>query len=434
MTIRNNYVVEGHQENVALFQPRHVDTAIENVEWIEYRPVSQISRGAAIEFNVPGNGMNYIDLKKSKILIKARILRGDGTKVVANDKVGFVNIPLYALFRQCDVSLQQTIISPGISTNYPYKAIFDILMNHAEDAKESQCQSYLYYKDTPGQMDATDTTGALNVGLVERFSYTRNGNAVDLEGPLYIDIMQQDRLLLNGIQVNVKLYPSSDLFCLMNGTEEQFRVDVTDAKLKVCAVKVNSGVIVGHSEALKVSPALYPFTKSEIRSYSVPKDLLQWSTDDLFAGNVPEKVIVALTDASGFSGSYSKNPFNFDNMNLNFMGFYIDGVSQPTVPFTPNYKTEEYISPYLSLFQGSGSYMRDQGNYISRRDYPNGYAIYVFDLTSNHSEDVDSVSKKGQTRLSLQFSEALPSTVSVIVYAQFAAMVRIDKARNVIVD
>ena len=47
MSFQNNNVIEGHQSNLALFQQPYVDTAIDNVEWVDYRPVSQISRGTA---------------------------------------------------------------------------------------------------------------------------------------------------------------------------------------------------------------------------------------------------------------------------------------------------------------------------------------------------------------------------------------------------
>ena len=434
MAFRNNNAIEGHQSNLALFQQPYVDTAIETVEWIDYRPVSQITRGAAIEFNVPGNGLNYIDLQSTKLYIKVRILRPDGSPVAHTDIVGFVNTPLSSLFRQADVSLNQQIISPGIGTNYGYKSYCDILLRNAEDAKETQIQSQLYYKDTPGFMDAVDPVDGANFGLVQRYAWTKDGNAVELEGPIYVDIMQQDRFLLNGVQLSIKLFPASDAFCLMSTHSDTYTADIVDAKLKVCTVKVSPNIVVSHNAALSRSPALYPFHKSEIKAYSIPAGLLTWSIDDLFLGNVPDRVIVGLTDSLGFSGSVSKNPFNFHHINLSYMGFYVDGTSQPTHPFTPDYKTKAYVTPYLSLFQGCGKYMKNEGNYISREDYPKGYALYVFDLTSNHSEEVDTLSRKGQTRLSIQFFEALAATTTVIVYAKFPAMLQIDQSRNVLVS
>lgn len=434
MALKNNYVIEGHQANLALFQQPYVDTAIESIEWVDYRPVSQITRGATIEFSVPGHGLNYIDLKSTKLYIKVRILRPDGSPVQPSDTVGLINTPLSSIFRQVDVSLNQQVISPGIGTNYGYKGYFDLLLRNAEDAKQSQLQSQLYYKDTAGFMDNVDPVEGPNFGLVQRYAWTKDGNAVELEGPIYVDIMQQDRFLLNGVQINVKLFPASDAFSLMSTHSDIYRIDIVDAKLKLCTVKVSPKIVVSHNAALSKTPALYPFNRSEIKAYSIPAGLLTWSMDDLFLGNVPDRVVVGLTNSLGFSGSVSKNPFNFNDMNVNYMGFFVDGTSLPTVPFTPDYTTNAYVTPFLSLFQGTGKYMKDDGNYIERLDYPNGYAIQMFDLASNHSGEIDTLQKKGQTRLSIQFSQALPSTTTVIVYGTFPAMLQIDQSRNVMVN
>ena len=434
MAYKSNYTIEGHQSNLALFQKPYVDTAIRNVEWIDYRPVSQIGRGSVIEFSVPGTGLNYIDLKRTKLYMKVRITRFDGAPVTNADLVGFVNAPLMSLIKQCDVSLNQTIISPDVSNLYSYRAMLQMLTQISEDAKESQCQSGLYYKDTAGAMDAVEPVNGANFGLIQRYAWTMNGDAVQLEGPICMDIMEQDRLLLNGVQLVVKLYPASDAFVLMSTHTDSYRFEILDTKLRVCSVTIDPAVIVATDAALEKSPALYPFTRSNVKAFSIAQGLLNWSTDDLFLGQVPERVFVALTSSRAFSGATDRNPFNFDNFNVNSVGFYVDGTSQPSSPFTPNYASNEYISEYLSLFQGVGKYLNDEGNYISRDEYKNGYAIYLFDLTSNHSEDIENLTKKGHTRLSIQFAQPLAEATTVIVYAQFPAMVRIDKARNVMVN
>ena len=124
-------------------------------------------------------------------------------------------------------------------------------------------------------MDAVDPVDGANFGLVERYSWTRQGSSLDLEAPLYIDIMQQDRLLRNGMHINLVLYPAQNSFSLMSDGNA-YKVAITDIILKVCTVQVSSGVIIGHAEALKSSPALYPFNRSDIKVYSVPMDCTMW--------------------------------------------------------------------------------------------------------------------------------------------------------------
>ena len=118
--------LEGYQSNLALFHPSPVDVGVEQIQWIEYRPVSQLSSGSFIEFNVSPTSLEYIDLKRTRLHIKARILKTDGSLVTPDDKVAFINQHLSSLFKQCDVSLQNINISPTISTFYAQKAISTI--------------------------------------------------------------------------------------------------------------------------------------------------------------------------------------------------------------------------------------------------------------------------------------------------------------------
>lgn len=47
-----------------------------------------------------------------------------------------------------------------------------------------------------------------------------------------------------------------------NGMKYKIRID--DVILRCCYLKIDPGVLLGHSEALQKQPALYPFKKSDI--------------------------------------------------------------------------------------------------------------------------------------------------------------------------
>ena len=120
-------------------------------------------------------------------------------------------------------------------------------------------------------------------------------------------------------------------------------------------------------------------------------------------------------------------------MNVNFIGFYIDGKSHPGNPLTPDYKTKSYVEAYHTLFSGSGRTTSISGNGISREHFADGYCVYIFDIASNHDTDCTTLSKTGHTRVNIQFSEALNQPVTFLMYAQFPATLEIDHARNVMI-
>ena len=90
---------------------------------------------------------------------------------------------------------------------------------------------------------------------------------------------------------------------------------------------------------------------------------------------------------------------------------------------------------YNTLFAGTCKLNRDEGNFISREDYANGYALHAFDLTADLAEDDHfNLVKHESVRLAMKFSEALPHTVSVIAYAAFDNIIEIDRDRNLLLD
>ena len=157
--------------------------------------------------------------------------------------MGPVNLFLQSLWRQVDVFLQQQAISPNVSTKYPYKAYIDTLLNYGMNAKETQLQSQLYYKDNElANGTDNDPLDGRNMGLYTRTEMTNQSAIVDLEGPVYNDICMQSRYILNGVQVGFKFWPSSNQFKLMSlSKSDDFKVEIKEADLKVCMIGVPGG-------------------------------------------------------------------------------------------------------------------------------------------------------------------------------------------------
>ncbi len=429
---RSSRMQEGHSKELAIFQSPIVDTGVESVEWVGFRPVSQLSSNAPLEFSIPGHSTSYIDLKRTRLQVKIKLVKTDGTPVVATSKVGLVNLSLQSMWSQLDVSLQHQVISPNVGNNYAYRAYLDCLLDYEEDAKLSWLQSQLYYQDTRGYMDDPDPIGGSNNGLILRYEETKDGNVVSMEGPLYHDLWNQDRYILNGVHLGIKLWPQKPTFSLMSADAgADYHIKIVDAMLKVCLIKVSPGVVIGHNEALEKMPASYPFTRSDVRSFTVAAGQYEVKIEDIFQGILPSRLILGLVSAQAYSGSFTKNPFNFQAFNCSSVALYIDGKSVPGSPLSLNYNQGDYVEGYLSLFTGTGKHMRNTGNYVSREDYDKGYAIYILDVEGKEGDTKHSYLKRGHTRLELRFSRALPEAISVVVYGTYPGTLQIDKSRDI---
>ena len=133
---------------------------------------------------------------------------------------------------------------------------------------------------------------------------------------------------------------------------------------------------------------------------------------------------MGLVESAAVHGSYVKNPFDFQHFDCNYAGFFVDGQSTPSEPLQPNYKSDLYIEAYRRL------YLDDERRAvpISKKDFKGGYCLYVF---RPEGDAKDRPEDRAHTRLELKFAEALPTTCTVIVYAKFQAVMKIDASRNV---
>ena len=128
-----------------LFQPSVIYEGAEYLQWIECRPINQISEDSSIDLRMKASGSQYLDLQRSVLCVKAKILKEDGTNLdPAADKVIPINLFMQSLFSQVDVYFQQKLVSSS-GTNYPYKAMMDVLLNFSQDATSTQLPHRLNY-------------------------------------------------------------------------------------------------------------------------------------------------------------------------------------------------------------------------------------------------------------------------------------------------
>ena len=117
------------------------------------------------------------------------------------------------------------------------------------------------------------------------------------------------------------------------------------------------------------------------------------------------------------------------------ISLHLDRNTQPVKPLKPNFANLQYNQAYMSIFSGTGKENRDEGNDIAREDYPNGYALYAFDLSPDLAEEGHfNLAKKGTVRVELKFGTALLNTVTVVAYAEFENVIEIDSNRNIVYD
>ena len=276
MAFLHTHSCECIKSELDLFKTRPTQTSIESSHWIDYKPITSLSDDSPIEFVIPGNGEEYLDLSHTILILKVCLVDSKGEKIKDEALVVPVNNFLHSIFNQVDVFFNQTLVSPP-NNSYAYRAFIETLLNYSEEAKMSHLTSSLWYDDLPDfvdthlekEVDPHDGTAiTLNAGAEKRREYIKGGKSVDMLGHLHCDVFNQDKFLLNGIEVRVRLVRSKSAFCLVNHEADDTKVRIQEATLRVRRAKINPGILLAHSKALPRGTAKYELTRVEVKSFT----------------------------------------------------------------------------------------------------------------------------------------------------------------------
>ena len=428
---------EGVKSELDLFGVPPTQTSIEDAQWVEHQPMASLESGGPIEFLLPGSGDTYLDLASSYLHVQAKVTKGNGTPLDPDNAVAPVNNWLHSLFSQVDVYLNGTLVTPSTNT-YPYRAYIETLLSYGSEAKETQLTSQLWYKDTAGRMDAVNIVDedVMNRGLVSRRAHVTQSRVVDMMGRLHVDLFLQDRYLLNGVDVKIRLVRSKDTFALMaGGGNLDYKVHIVNATMFARKATLKPTVQMAHIKALDKGTAKYPLRSVDCKVYSIPTGAMSHTHENLFLGTLPKRLVLCCIDNDAYNGSYAKNPFHAKHNNVNFLAVYVDGRQVPSKPLQPNFDENRFIRSYLNLFTSTGKVSQDEGNGLTRDDFRDGYTFFGFDLTPDACDgSCFHLVQKGNLRIEMHFAAALQQTINVVVYAEFESVLEIDKSRNVIYD
>ena len=209
-----------------------------------------------------------------------------------------------------------------------------------------------------------------NEGLIKRHKYLQDGKTVDLIGHLHCDVFNQDKLLLNSVEVRLKLVRSKDAFCLMDKSDINYTVHITEATLLVRRVKVSPTVLIAHANTLVSTTAKYPITRVEVKSFTIHNGITGENLENVILGRLPKRIILGFVNNKAFNGDRTLNPFHFQNFSINLLSLYVDGSQIPSKPLQPKFtgNSPQFVEAYHTMFSGTGIHYMNEGNDINRSE------------------------------------------------------------------
>lgn len=138
-------------------------------------------------------------------------------------------------------------------------------------------------------------------------------------GHVHANLFNQEKFLINGVEMRVKFVRSRDSFSLLTSTDEAIKINIIEASLLIRKVKINHTVLIAHSKGLEIGTAKYPITRTDVKVSTIPAGVQGKSLDNVFLGQLPKRCVIGFVSNKAFNGDFKKNPFNFQNYKINFL-------------------------------------------------------------------------------------------------------------------
>ena len=272
-----------------------------------YVPINPFTTGVhPIDFQIDQQE-DFIDLSNSYFELDLRLKLDNNANMVAATQTTGCNNIAHAIFKQINVRLNGTLISPQTDI-YHHKAFIDTVLNNDRDNGETILKpegwiNGLTIRDqsddakTANQLDTThDDYEALpedERNWIKARTKFLDGNRIILRFKPYLEVFHLNKLLVvPGVQIQIQMYLNShDIWSQTHGGARHIR-DLTAEDLKVtlflCQKTVEPSVYRSlMSQFTGSKKVTYPVVRSEIRTYNHTNDSQVFEAHDIFHNQLP---------------------------------------------------------------------------------------------------------------------------------------------------
>jgi hypothetical protein len=278
-----------------------------------------------------------------------------------------------------------------------------------------------------------------NTGLQARASHFRWSNLVQLVAPIHCDLFNQNKYMLNNVDLRLTMYRNSDDFCLLSpGAAESYKIKVQNMKWCVQAVEVSKTVGLALERTLLKYAAKYPIRRVELRTIHIDEGRRQTPQNAVFNGQVPRRIVFGCIDGDSYQGVYGKSPFNFKGNDYQITEVSVEaaGKTYPPKPLLLDFPRNQYTEAFVQLFEGLGISDENSGNGLNLASFKNGSCLFAFDLSPDHDDGNHwDLVKDGSTIINMKFGRAVaPGGIELVVYGEFDNLLTIDHNRHTFID
>lgn len=378
-----------------LFSAPHTMLGIGDFRYEKIKTTTTLSKNTnTVAFTVNEDGVNYTSLQDSFMMIKAKIVKNDGTNLDANAKVGLVQNPINSIFKAIHMKVNDVNVSPP-ENNMHYISFFTKFFL-SDAAKKSYLTLGLWYDDDYenltklNQPDPYAVEANRNGGLKKRADKFGSSREVIMIGKIFTPCHLTKRLFPPKTKFDYLFELAKKEFFLMQPAAvvaDAFDFVLQECNLYIKRVTVNPSIYLAHNQILSTKDALYPTRFMQTRTHNIPIGSFDFTFENCFQGsNMPLAIFVGFVRTNAYLGNLAENPFIFRTLNTQSLRCQIGSKTLPSIDYTMNIannRTQQALwSTFLTLNQFDSNTGPSQFN---RDNFENG-AFIVGKLKSQRSK------------------------------------------------
>ena len=408
-------------------------------------PVRSLSNAGSgpVEFQFEPSPVHLSDLSQCYLNLSVKMKRVDGSNLehrtgvtpaqytdrdsltftadnAGNDaKASCANNLFHTLFSEVELKLNGNRIERVV--DYPYVAFLSTLLGFDDKHKENALGGLQgWYVDQQNKHDSADNT-ALNKRIQHMLL---NGREAHFKGRLCLGTMDMGpQLIPNHMKIEVLLTRKDPNFVLIDhGTgaiKNTYTFELTNATLDLKRVGLYPEALQAYEEQLKTGVDFH-FLKTDCKAFVQPPQTNDILLENMFAGQVPKSVLVAMTGNAAYHGQVEKNPFHFRHFDVNTASLLVNGTQFPGPDgYRLAMSNHKFVAPYLDIYRHTHVF-----HGLTKQEYAQGTFFLMFDLSGCDDES-------GVVAGRFFFDKALEEAVTLLALATTPVSFKIDNQRNI---
>ena len=246
-----------------------------------------------------------------------------------------------------------------------------------------------------------------------------------------------------GSDINIKIYLNDPKFYMIdNNTVAASRITpnlvLETVELYVRKVTVADTFVNAINQELTLRDAIYPFTRREMLTLTIPSGTTFFTKENLFRGQLGVRYFFAMVDAEAYNGNITKSPFYFQHNNLTEITLMENGqpMSQGRLKTKFDGENSMVINAYRLFLETIGAVGdRALSTPVTLDHFKNGNTLFCFTRSPDLCHGVNHLpNQTGNLTLQMSFSDDLANSVMIICMAEFDSRIQINQHKNVVTD